>query len=441
MPYRSTVAAGGDGFGRLLLAEWTKLRSVPSWVLTLVVAVALTVGVALLLALGTKSEGGRAAAPADFQDAGRFAPQPLSGDGSLVARVATQADSDEWAKAGLMIRASRESGSRYAAIMVTPGHGVRLQSNFTTDVAGGRDGAPRWLKLTRSGAVVTGYESADGRDWRRVGSVELDGLPAGAPAGLFVASPDRVDVDRQLGGEGVDAISTEGAATFDGVRVGTGPVSERPVTLTGAGDVGSYEHGDDLVETTLSGALIGLMAIVALAASFMASEYDRGTIRITLAASPRRGRVLAAKAVVIAAVTFAAGLVASFASILLAGPLLPSTPSLLDGPVLRAVVGTAALLSVVAVLSLAVATIVRRGGAAITIVLLALLVPQIVATGLPLSVALWLGRVTPAAGFAIQETVHRYDTAIAPPAGFAVLCGYAALALAVASWRLRERDA
>jgi ABC-type transport system involved in multi-copper enzyme maturation permease subunit len=183
------------------------------------------------------------------------------------------------------------------------------------------------------------------------------------------------------------------------------------------------------------------MAIVALAAAFIASEYDRGTIRITLAASPRRGRVLAAKAVVIGAVTSAAGLVAGFASILLAGPLLPTTPSLLDGPVLRATVGTAALLPVVAVLSLAVATIVRRGAAAITIVLLALLVPPIVAGGVPLSVALWLGRVTPAAGFAIQETVRRYDTAIAPLAGFAVLCGYTAVALGIASWRLGERDA
>ena len=42
---------------------------------------------------------------------------------------------------------------------------------------------------------------------------------------------------------------------------------------------------------------------------FMTAEYRRGLIRVTLAASPRRGRVLAAKAVVIAAVAFAAGLV------------------------------------------------------------------------------------------------------------------------------------
>ena len=41
---------------------------------------------------------------------------------------------------------------------------------------------------------------------------------------------------------------------------------------------------------------------------FITAEYRRGLIRTTLAASPRRGRVLAAKAIVIGAVTFAAGL-------------------------------------------------------------------------------------------------------------------------------------
>jgi hypothetical protein len=53
----------------------------------------------------------------------------------------------------------------------------------------------------------------------------------------------------------------------------------------------------------------------------------------------------------------------------------------------------------------------------------------------------WVERLTPAAGFAVQQTVHRYDTAIAPLAGLAVLCGYTAVALAAATWRLRGRDA
>ncbi|MFG2091375.1 MULTISPECIES: hypothetical protein [unclassified Spirillospora] len=141
----------------------------------------------------------------------------------------------------------------------------------------------------------------------------------------------------------------------------------------------------------------------------------------------------------------AAGLAAAFGAVLLAGPVLRSNglapPPLGDATVLRAVVGTGALLGVIAVFALAVAVIVRRSAPAITVVLLLLLVPQIVATGLPLSAARWLERLTPAAGFAIQQTVTQYDRAIGPWAGFGVLCAYTAVALAAAAWLVRRRDA
>jgi hypothetical protein len=39
--------------------------------------------------------------------------------------------------------------------------------------AGSFSTAPRWLKLTRSGATVTAYESADGQSWTKVGSDSL----------------------------------------------------------------------------------------------------------------------------------------------------------------------------------------------------------------------------------------------------------------------------
>jgi ABC-type transport system involved in multi-copper enzyme maturation permease subunit len=155
--------------------------------------------------------------------------------------------------------------------------------------------------------------------------------------------------------------------------------------------------------------------------------------------------VLAAKAIVAGLVSLAAGLAASFGAMLLAGPVLRSNgvapPPLWDAAVLRAVLGTGALLGVIAVFAVAVAVIVRRSAPAITMVLLLLLVPQIVATGLPLSAARWLERLTPAAGFAIQQTVTRFDRAIGPWTGFGVLCGYTALALAAAVFLLGRRDA
>jgi ABC-type transport system involved in multi-copper enzyme maturation permease subunit len=473
--YRSTVQEEArDGFGRLLLAEWTKLRTVPRWMLTLPAAVLLTVLVALLSAAGTETSGPGGGPAAQHRagtfDLGHFTYLPLAGDGAIVARVAAQDGGGAWAKAGLMIRGSAERGTPYAALVVTPGHGVRLQTGYESGGAGGGTAvAPRWLKLARSGAVVTGYDSADGRTWHRVGSVRLADLPRQALAGMVVAVPDEVKVQRQFGGESISGEQRETRATFDHVAVSPaapgaswrdrdapgGPAAAPDAdgrtrdggafTLKGTGDIGPDLFADDITKTTLTGVLVGQSAIIALAVLFVTAEFRRGMLRTTFAASPRRGRVLAAKAVVAGLAALVAGLAAAGGAVLLAGPVQRShglaPPPLSDGAVLRAVLGTAALLAVIAVFSLAVAVIVRRSAPAITLVLLLLLVPQIVATALPLSAARWLERVTPAAGFAIQQTVERFDTAIAPWAGFGVLCAYTAAALALAAWLLGRRDA
>lgn len=116
-----------------------------------------------------------------------------------------------------------------------------------------------------------------------------------------------------------------------------------------------------------------------LAVLFITTEYRRGLIRTSLTASPRCGRVLAAKAVVIAAITFVAGLVGAAAAVPLGEHLLTANGNFI-APVttltwLRVVAGTAGLLAVAAVLaliallSLGIATLVRDPAAAIGIVL------------------------------------------------------------------------
>ena len=119
------------------------------------------------------------------------------------------------------------------------------------------------------------------------------------------------------------------------------------------------------------------------------------------------------------------------------------------------VVGTAALLAAAAVLALALGTVLRRSAAAVTIVIVAIVLPYIlgIASVLPVGAADWLLRVTPAAAFAVQQAAPQYPQVIAlyspgsgyfplaPWAGFAVLCAYAALALGLAVMLLRRRDA
>ena len=88
---------------------------------------------------------------------------------------------------------SARPGSAYAAMMVTGSHGVRMQWDYTRDAAGLAGAvsatAPRWLRLTRSGNIITGYDSADGAHWTKVGTATLPGLPTTIQAGVFAASP------------------------------------------------------------------------------------------------------------------------------------------------------------------------------------------------------------------------------------------------------------
>ena len=108
-----------------------------------------------------------------------------------------------------------------------------------------------------------------------------------------------------------------------------------------------------------------------------------------------------------------------------------------------------------AVLALALGTVLRRSAAAVTLVMVAIVLPYIlgVASVLPVSVSDWLLRITPTAAFAIQQAAPQYPqvTALYTPAsgyfplapwvGLAVLCAYAALALGLAVVLLRRRDA
>jgi ABC-type transport system involved in multi-copper enzyme maturation permease subunit len=202
----------------------------------------------------------------------------------------------------------------------------------------------------------------------------------------------------------------------------------------------------------------GLIVVIVVGAMFITTEYRRGLIRTTLAASPRRGRVLAAKAIVIAAVTFAAGLAGAAVAVplgerILRGNgfyILPVTP-LIE---LRVVAGTAALLAVAAILALAVGALLRRSAGAVTAVVAMIVLPYLLAVSvLPSGPADWLLRVTPAAAFAIQQSQPQYSQVsghytpfngyfpLAPWAGFAVLCGWTALALGLAVVLLRRRDA
>jgi outer membrane protein assembly factor BamB/regulation of enolase protein 1 (concanavalin A-like superfamily) len=133
-----------------------------------------------------------------------YAWQPLNGDGTITAQVTAQANTDPWAKAGVMIKASTTTGSKYAMMAVTPGHGLHFQYNFTGDVAGSASSTlPVWVRLARSGNTITAYSSTDGQNWTQVGTASV-ALNAQVTAGMAVTSHSG---------------NTLGSATFSNVSV------------------------------------------------------------------------------------------------------------------------------------------------------------------------------------------------------------------------------
>jgi ABC-type transport system involved in multi-copper enzyme maturation permease subunit len=524
-PYRSPRPAGRDGFPQLVRAEWIKLRTVRGWVIGLILVIVLTDLIGLfaggssnvncITSAGGAAQSGQACAvhlttgPGGeaVSDTYYLAGRPLAGNGSLTARVTSlttehgtgngpaggasslQPGTAPWAKAGIIITASTRPGAAYAAMMVTPGHGVRMQYNYTGDLAGlpGRasTAAPRWLRLTRAGNTVTGYDSADGVHWATVGTVRLPGLGSTARAGLFAAAPDWEQATTNFGGgengqsgpslatATLDRVQTAGAWTsggWQGTAVGGANLPEvgfqragDGFTVRGSGDIAPQVPGNggrtQTIEQHLVGAFAGLIAVIVVAAMFITAEYRRGLIRTTLTASPRRGRVLAAKALVIGAVTFAVGLIAAVIAVA-GGVAVVHSQFGAVFPVtwltwLRVVVGTALLLAASAVLAVTIGTILRRTAAAVTTGVVVLVLPYIlgVASVLPAGAADWLLRVSPAAGFAIEQSIPAYPQVhnlyaptagyypLAPWAGFAVLCGWTALAFVLAMVLLRRRDA
>ena len=209
------ASADADGFGPLLRAEWTKFRTVRGWVIAMILAALLTVVLGAVrrrngstscqTSAGRRNRPGLPAAPparagrrgghrqlllrapaADRQRQhhrpGDLADRPLRrrqrSASERPGRGHCSPGSSRGPRPGSSSRQPPQQGSAYAAMMVTGGHGVRMQYNYTHDTPGlpGAVSAasPRWLRLTRSGDTITGYDSADGTHWTKVGTAQPD---------------------------------------------------------------------------------------------------------------------------------------------------------------------------------------------------------------------------------------------------------------------------
>lgn len=231
-----------------------------------------------------------------------------------------------------------------------------------------------------------------------------------------------------------------------GVMVGFGAILSTAYVTHYAGLSRAAKASFDAAAYSLSGYFFAQLAIGVLGVLVITSEYQTGAVRSTLAAVPQRLTVLAAKAVVFAAVATAVGLVSSVAAFF-AGQTIFARKNLdvhLGDPgAVRSVVGAALYLAVIGLLALGLGTLIRRTAGAIAALVGVVFILPAAAEGLPASWQNAISKYVPTnAGQAlIGRTKFAPAHLLTPWTGFAVFCGYAAVALIAGAVMLTRRDA
>jgi hypothetical protein len=196
------------------------------------------------------------------------------------------------------------------------------------------------------------------------------------------------------------------------------------------------------VDRSLGGINLAQLAIGVLGVLIVTGEYTTGMIRSSLMAVPRRLPVLAGKTVVFAVVTFVLMLVSAFAAFLLGQQVLGTHGTTLSAPhALRAVIGVALYLAVIAVFAVGLGFILRSTAGGIATLFGLLLVVPGLARLLP---ATWQPHVIPYLPSEAGAGVYSVRTdpgMLSTWTGFAVLCAWALGALLIGGLLLRRRDA
>ena len=137
-----------------------------------------------------------------------FVYQPLSGDGTIIARVVSVQGSS-YAQVGIMIRETLNAGANHVYLF-DYASGILLTERTSTGASSsyqsltGPTTLPYWLKLTRSGNAFSMYGSSDGVKWVQLGTSQTVSMAQNVYVGLAVSNR---------------TTSSLATATFDNVSV------------------------------------------------------------------------------------------------------------------------------------------------------------------------------------------------------------------------------
>lgn len=228
------------------------------------------------------------------------------------------------------------------------------------------------------------------------------------------------------------------------LMIGTGIVIAALTNAQWSTMSASSKASFDPLDTALQGHFIAQLAIGVLGVLVISGEYATGMIRATLAAVPKRLPVLWAKSTVFGTVALVTMTIASFIAFFATQAVLSThqlQTTISQPGVLRSVIGSGLYLTVIALLSVAIGTLLRNTAAAITTVVgLLMLLPALIDL-LPASISQHILPYLPSRAGSALISVHQQAGYLSSWTGFAVLCGYAVIAMAGAAYVLKRRDA
>jgi ABC-2 type transport system permease protein len=217
------------------------------------------------------------------------------------------------------------------------------------------------------------------------------------------------------------------------------------VCATSAEWLASGEADESPLSFITWGLMFAQITAIVLGTLVVTTEYGTGMIRATLAATPRRGAVLAAKALVLSSTLFVVGTLTAFAGYFAGNWFLDREGigiALGDEGVLRAMVGSGLYMAGLGLLAAAVGLLIRHTASALSIVLALVFVVGNMAFLLPGTWGEWTAKLMPGnAGSGVATPVSFNPELLDPWVGFGVFAGEVAALLLVAWLVFRRRDA
>ncbi|UCG58248.1 MAG: LamG domain-containing protein [Phycisphaerales bacterium] len=171
----------------------------------------------------------------ETSDEFHFAYKEVAGpDVDLFVKVESMDNTEDWAKAAVMIRSTLDPSSSHLICTLFPQNGIGFEGRLVTGTdAGDVDwvegfSAPYWVRIKREGGIVSAAHSPDGVSWTwftSTGNLQIDGSPF--YVGLAVSSQNL----SQLCTAVFSGLTIDGVPTADLTGVDIGDFSNQPEPL------------------------------------------------------------------------------------------------------------------------------------------------------------------------------------------------------------------